>query len=252
MDGSIPAEADLRPLRHTARMMQPVQTLRCKIVDDSRAFLTIAALVLERDGVAVVATATGSAEALECLERLRPDVMLVDIKLGGESGFDLARAIHRQPSVAVPVPAVILTWPTTSGTSRTKWRPARHQGSFQVETIGRGDPGCDWPGSRNVNTKQARRRRRMRAGSNTCGGKILVSAGIRRWRWQCSLASSHHQDNLSGVAAMTLMLELHLPLIHVRWIRLLAGTTELGNGDSGSAALSHRLSAFGRDFRRSA
>jgi hypothetical protein len=43
-----------------------------------------------------------------------------------------------------------------------------------------------------------------------------------------------------------------LPLIHVRWIRLLADTTELGNGESGSVVLSHRLSAFGRDFRRSA
>ena len=108
MDGSIPAEVGLRPLRYAAGMMQPVQTLRCMIVDDSRAFLTIAALVLERDGVAVVATATGSAEALECLERLGPDVMLVDIRLGGESGFDLVRAIHRQPWVAVPAPAVIL------------------------------------------------------------------------------------------------------------------------------------------------
>lgn len=63
------------------------------IVDDNRAFMPVAALVLERDGVAVAATTTSSAEALECLERLRPDVMLVDIELGGESGFDLARAI---------------------------------------------------------------------------------------------------------------------------------------------------------------
>ena len=51
---------------------------------------------------------------------------------------------------------------------------------------------------------------------------------------------------------MTLVLELHLPLIHVRWIRLLADTTELDNGESGSVALSHRRSAFGRDSRRSA
>ena len=84
------------------------------------------------------------------------------------------------------------------------------------------------------------------------GGEILVSAHIRWRRRQCSLASSHHQDSLSGVAAMTLMLELHLPLIHVRWIRLLTDTTELGNGDSGSVALSHSLSAFGRDSRRRA
>jgi DNA-binding NarL/FixJ family response regulator len=87
-------------------MMQSIRTLRCVIVDDNPAFMTIAALVLERDGVAVVATATTSAEALECLERLRPNVTLVDIELGGESGFDLAKKIHRQPWA--PTLAVIL------------------------------------------------------------------------------------------------------------------------------------------------
>jgi CheY-like chemotaxis protein len=108
MDGSMSAEADLPPLSYPAGMMQPVQTLRCMIVDDNPAFTTIAALVLELDGVAVVATTTSGAEALECLERLRPDVILVDIELGGESGFDLAVAIHRHPWVAVPAPPVIL------------------------------------------------------------------------------------------------------------------------------------------------
>jgi hypothetical protein len=92
-----------------------------------------------------------------------------------------------------------------------------------------------------------------RARSYTCARQNPCQrAHVRRRRWQCSLAFSHHQDSLSGVGAMTLMLELHLPLIHVRWTRLLADTTELGNGESGSVALSHRLSAFGRDSRWSA
>jgi CheY-like chemotaxis protein len=107
-DGSVPAETDLRPLRNTGGMMLPQQTLRCVIVDDNRAFMTIAALVLERDGVAVVATTTSSAGALACLERLRPEVVLVDLELGNESGLDLAKAIHRQSWVAGPAPAVIL------------------------------------------------------------------------------------------------------------------------------------------------
>jgi DNA-binding NarL/FixJ family response regulator len=89
-------------------MMQSVRTLRCVIVDDNRPFMTIAALALERDGVSVVGTATSSADAMECLERLRPDVTLVDIELGGESGFDLAKTIHRQQSAARPALAVIL------------------------------------------------------------------------------------------------------------------------------------------------
>jgi DNA-binding NarL/FixJ family response regulator len=40
--------------------------------------------------VAVVGVATTSAEALRLDEELRPDVVLVDIRLGDESGFDLA------------------------------------------------------------------------------------------------------------------------------------------------------------------
>jgi CheY-like chemotaxis protein len=72
-----------------------IETLRCMIVDDNRAFMTVATDVLERDGVSVVATATSRATALESLERLRPTVTLVDIELGAESGFDLANAIHQ-------------------------------------------------------------------------------------------------------------------------------------------------------------
>jgi hypothetical protein len=92
----------------------------------------------------------------------------------------------------------------------------------------------------------------MRAGSYICRlQNPCQRAHIRRRRWQCSLASPRHEDNLSEVAAATLMLDLHLPLIQLRWIRLLADTTELGNGESGSVAPSRRLSAFGRDARRS-
>jgi DNA-binding NarL/FixJ family response regulator len=41
----------------------------------------------------VVGVATTSAEALRLEEKLRPDVVLVDIRLGDESGFDLARRL---------------------------------------------------------------------------------------------------------------------------------------------------------------
>lgn len=67
--------------------------MRCLIVDDSVQFLTAAREVLEREGVTVVGVASTGAEALVCAERLRPDVLLIDIGLGGESGFDLARRL---------------------------------------------------------------------------------------------------------------------------------------------------------------
>jgi DNA-binding NarL/FixJ family response regulator len=67
---------------------------RCLIVDDNRLFLDVARLLLEREGVEVVGLATTSAQALRLEKELRPDVVLVDIRLGDESGFDLARRLN--------------------------------------------------------------------------------------------------------------------------------------------------------------
>ena len=67
--------------------------IRSLIVDDHEPFLDAARLLLEREGVSVVGVATTSAEALRLEEELRPDVVLVDIRLGDESGFDLARRL---------------------------------------------------------------------------------------------------------------------------------------------------------------
>jgi DNA-binding NarL/FixJ family response regulator len=67
--------------------------IRCLIVDDSQPFLDAARLLLEREGMEVVGVATTSAEALRLEGELRPDVVLVDIRLGQESGFDVARRL---------------------------------------------------------------------------------------------------------------------------------------------------------------
>jgi CheY-like chemotaxis protein len=67
--------------------------LRYLIVDDNRRFRDVARGLLEREGAAVVGAAADSAEALRRVAELRPDVVLVDIDLGGESGLDLARRL---------------------------------------------------------------------------------------------------------------------------------------------------------------
>jgi CheY-like chemotaxis protein len=72
--------------------------LRCLIVDDNSAFLEAAASVLEREGMAVVGVASSSADALRRTEELHPDVVLVDIMLGRESGFELARRLAETDS----------------------------------------------------------------------------------------------------------------------------------------------------------
>jgi DNA-binding NarL/FixJ family response regulator len=75
-------------------------TLRCLIVDDSRRFLDAARGLLERQGLTVVGEASTSAEALRLAAELQPDVTLVDIDLGGESGFELARRLRREATTA--------------------------------------------------------------------------------------------------------------------------------------------------------
>ncbi len=82
-------------------------TLRCLIVDDSPRFLDAARGLLERQGITVVGVASTSAEAIRFAEELRPDVTLLDIDLGGQSGFEIARRLQRAATLA---PArVILT-----------------------------------------------------------------------------------------------------------------------------------------------
>ena len=67
--------------------------LRCLIVDDQPSFCEAARDLLEGQGLTVVGYATSSAEALRSVQELRPEVALVDIDLGPESGLDLARRL---------------------------------------------------------------------------------------------------------------------------------------------------------------
>ena len=52
-----------------------------------------ASVLLERESVTVAGVASGTAEALRHARALQPDVILVDIGLGDQSGFDLARLL---------------------------------------------------------------------------------------------------------------------------------------------------------------
>jgi DNA-binding NarL/FixJ family response regulator len=67
--------------------------LRCLIVDDNVSFLEAAASLLEREGVTVAGVASTIPEALRQAQELHPDVILVDITIRYESGFDLARQL---------------------------------------------------------------------------------------------------------------------------------------------------------------
>ena len=67
--------------------------LSCLIVDDNFEFLHAARQLLQQEGINVVGVASSGAEALQRVAELRPDVTLVDVCLGDECGFELARRL---------------------------------------------------------------------------------------------------------------------------------------------------------------
>jgi DNA-binding NarL/FixJ family response regulator len=67
--------------------------LRCLIVDDNARFMEASRALLEGQGISVVGVALTAAGGLQGAEELEPDVVLVDIDLGFDSGFDLAREL---------------------------------------------------------------------------------------------------------------------------------------------------------------
>ena len=75
--------------------------IRVVLVDDNADFLDAAAALLEHQGVSVVGRAASNADALRRVGALHPDVALVDVELGADSGFDLADALHARRAAPV-------------------------------------------------------------------------------------------------------------------------------------------------------
>jgi DNA-binding NarL/FixJ family response regulator len=84
-------------------------SLRVLMVDDSPVFLEAARRLLEREGLSVVGAASTSAMAIDATERLRPDVVLVDIMLGQESGIDLARRLVERSVGGAPAIVILIS-----------------------------------------------------------------------------------------------------------------------------------------------
>ncbi|MDV7085786.1 response regulator [Rhodococcus sp. IEGM 248] len=80
--------------------------LRCLIVDDSPRFSDTARRLLERQGITVVGTASNTADAVRSAAELQPDVILVDVELGAESGFELAERLDED---AFPAAVILIS-----------------------------------------------------------------------------------------------------------------------------------------------
>ena len=81
-------------------------SLRCLIVDDNAEFVAAARVILEGEDFTVVADASTAAEAVQTADEVHPDLVLLDIDLGHDNGFDVARQLAGRSGN--PTPKLIL------------------------------------------------------------------------------------------------------------------------------------------------
>lgn len=77
------------------------------IVDDSKTELMFLSGLLQDNGLSV-RTAESGDEALQRLADAKPDLILMDVVMPGQNGFQLTRSIHRTPEYA-EIPIIICT-----------------------------------------------------------------------------------------------------------------------------------------------
>jgi CheY-like chemotaxis protein len=76
------------------------------VVEDNPANQMLAEAVLQGRGY-VVLLAASAAEAVACIEAVRPDLILMDVQLPGQDGLSLTRQLKLDPAHAsIPVVAV--------------------------------------------------------------------------------------------------------------------------------------------------
>lgn len=99
-------------------------SLRCLIVDDSARFCEEAGSLLEQEGVLVVGVAASGDEAVRLAEELGPDLALVDIRLGEESGFDVARRLVDGSKARAPTVIFVSSYDEREFSGRIAASPA--------------------------------------------------------------------------------------------------------------------------------
>jgi Response regulator containing CheY-like receiver, AAA-type ATPase, and DNA-binding domains len=81
--------------------MRPVKSAQALIVDDDHDICCLLKRLFEREGISVATAHDGSA-ALELVDEVDPDVLLLDVKMPDTDGMEVLRRIRRtHPQLAV-------------------------------------------------------------------------------------------------------------------------------------------------------
>lgn len=80
-----------------------VDAISVLLVDDQPVFRNVARSVLERDGACeVIGEAEGGARAVEMMNELKPDIVVMDVQMEGMSGIEATRQIlSRHPQANI-------------------------------------------------------------------------------------------------------------------------------------------------------
>jgi DNA-binding NarL/FixJ family response regulator len=111
------------------------------IVDDQPSFREVARELLHWRGYTVVGEAASSATAIDAAVRLQPGAVLLDVRLGGESGFEVAWALGR----ACPEAAVLLVSNQDYGSCRERLRFCGARGFLLKSRLATAELATFWP-----------------------------------------------------------------------------------------------------------
>ena len=105
--GEIPIPAKHTDEVATMTLAEPVRTGTLLVVDDTQVGRMLVERMLQHDGHRVVGAGSG-AEALEILDQLSPDVVILDINMPEMNGFELCRRIRAREGLRT-TPVIFLS-----------------------------------------------------------------------------------------------------------------------------------------------
>ena len=88
--------------------------------DDDPGMRALVVINLEAEGFAVT-TAEDGCSALEKVERIRPDLIVLDVMMPGRDGLDVLQELKKRPEVA-GIPVVLLTAKATDADVWEGWK----------------------------------------------------------------------------------------------------------------------------------
>ncbi|KFI06276.1 Hpt domain-containing protein [Massilia sp. BSC265] len=107
LDPVVLAQRPMAPTAGNLEEAQPEQRPVIMVVDDSITVRRVTQRMLEREGYRVMLAKDG-VDALEQIEQLRPDLMLVDIEMPRMDGFDLTREVRNNERTR-SIPIIMIT-----------------------------------------------------------------------------------------------------------------------------------------------